>query len=620
MTSREIIPHRIVTVDLASGSTREEMTRASDIEAFLCGRGAAAHLLARRSFWRHDPFDPASPFVMASGLLNGSPWPASSRVHIAFRSPLTGIYGYANSGGSLGPHLAAHGILALELVGRADRPTTVEVSDAGIRLCDAADLWGRGVSETTSSLRAGRPLAAVACIGVAGERRVPLSAVMVDGERAAARCGGGAALGAKNVKAVVVHGGARARFPEAFLASCRAATARILATPGIADLSRWGTPLLVAIKNEHGDLPAMNHRRGQVPFADRIDADALEAYRVETKGCPGCPIRCGRVSEVRSGAHRSRSAGPEYETVDALGPDCLCGDVEALLHANALCNELGLDTISVGATIAFAMECHENGLLDDGELDLSWGNGDTVVALVERMARREGIGELLCGGVRAAALELGPAAAPYALHVKGLEIPGQEPRVAKSFGLGHATSNRGADHLYALPTVDVAGLDGAARRLLPDVYPRVLDPDDETSKAALVRFGEDYCAVSDALGVCKFTTTEMYALDPEHLADALGTLGMSFDAAHLLEAGERIVNLERLLNAHLGVEAHDDTLPARFTDEALCVERQGGVDAHRIHSLSSMIEEYYRLRGWAADGLPTALTLERLRLAEWRPS
>ncbi|MCX6099924.1 MAG: aldehyde ferredoxin oxidoreductase C-terminal domain-containing protein [Candidatus Bipolaricaulota bacterium] len=422
------------------------------------------------------------------------------------------------------------------------------------------------------------------------------------------------------MKAVVVHGGARARFPEAFLASCRAATARILAMPGIADLSRWGTPLLVAIKNEHGDLPAMNHRRGQVSFADRIDADALEAYRVETKGCPGCPIRCGRVSEVRSGAHRSRSAGPEYETVDALGPDCLCGDVEALLHANALCNELGLDTISVGATIAFAMECHENGLLDDGELDLSWGNGDTVVALVERMARREGIGELLCGGVRAAALELGPAAAPYALHVKGLEIPGQEPRVAKSFGLGHATSNRGADHLYALPTIDVAGLDGAARRLLPDVYPRVLDPDDETSKAALVRFGEDYCAVSDALGVCKFTTTEMYALDPEHLADALGTLGMSFDAAHLLEAGERIVNLERLLNAHLGVEAHDDTLPARFTDEALCVERQGGVDAHRIHSLSSMIEEYYRLRGWAADGLPTALTLERLGLAEWRPS
>jgi aldehyde:ferredoxin oxidoreductase len=617
MSSRSLALRRVITVDLGTGRVREEQEGADDRASFLGGRGAAALLLARRGFGNFEALDPAAPFVVAAGLLNGTPWPASSRVQMAFRSPLTGIYGYANAGGSLGPRLAAHGVLALVLEGRAQGPSVLEVGPSGIRLVDACRLWGRSVPDATAALREGRPGAAVACIGEAGENAVPLSAVMVDGERAAARCGGGAVLGSKNLKGIVVHGGAMSRPSEAFLACARAAAARILATPGVSDFSRWGTPFLVAIKNEHGDLPAMNHRRGQVPFADRVDADALEPYRVESRGCPGCPIRCGRISEVRSGPHRSRSAGPEYETIDALGPNCLCGDLEALLHANALCNEYGLDTISVGATIAFAMECHENGLLDDGEVDLRWGNADAVVGLIGRIARREGLGDLLAGGVRAAASEIGPAARDYALHVKGLEIPGQEPRVAKSFGLGHATSNRGADHLYALPTIDVAGLDAAARRLLPASYPQVLDLDDETTKAELVAFGEHYCAVSDALGVCKFTTTEMYALDPQDLADALTSIELPFDGGSLLEAGERIVNLERMLNARLGVDGRDDALPGRFTTEALPVERGGEADARRIRSLPAMLASYYCRRGWTSDGIPTAATLERLGLAEW---
>ncbi len=606
----------VITVDLGSATSCERAEDPTDPRRWLGGRGTAAHLLARRSFWRHDPLDPEAPFVLASGLLNGTPWPASSRVHMAFRSPLTGIYGYANAGGSLGPHLAAHGVVALELVGRAERPSILELGPPGVRVVDATTLWGKSVSETTAALREGRPSAAVACIGVAGEQRVPLAGVMVDGERAAARCGGGAFLGAKNLKGVVVHGGRAPRVSSEFAVRSRAAAAQILAAPGVSDFSRWGTPLLVAIKNEHGDLPTMNHRRGQVPFVDRVDADALEPYRAETRGCPGCPIRCGRVSEVRSGLHRSRSAGPEYETIDALGPNCLCGDLEALLHANALCNELGLDTISVGATIAFAMECHEHGLLNDPDLDLSWGNGDAVVGLIERIARREGLGALLAGGVRAAAREIGAAAGPFALHVKGLEIPGQEPRVAKGFGLGHATSNRGADHLYALPTIEVAGLEAAARRFLPLAYPGVLDPADESTKAELVKFGEDYCAVSDALGVCKFTTTEMYALAPDDLADALETLGMPFDAEQLLGVGERIVNLERVLNAHFGIDAREDRLPGRFTDEPMPVAH-GDADGHRIQSLGAMLSDYYRRRGWGANGLPTSATLDRLGLAEW---
>ncbi len=617
--SDSLAPRRVLSVDVETGACREEAEDAGDRASYLGGRGAAARLLAQRAFWRHEATDARAPFVVASGLLNGTPWPASSRVQIAFRSPLTGIYGYANAGGSLGPRLAAHGIAALELVGRAAGPVVVDVGPDKVEVRDAGGLWGRSVSETTAALRAGRQAAAVACVGIAGERGVPLASVIVDGERAAARCGGGAVLGAKNVKAIVVHGGRPPRVPDAFRRHARAAAERILATPGVADFSRFGTPVLVAIKNEHGDLPAMNHRRGQVDFAGRIDADALEPYRAASAGCPGCPIRCGRVSEVRAGRHRSRSAGPEYETIAALGSNCLCGDLEAVLHANALCNEFGLDTISVGGTIAFAMECHERGLLSDGDLDLDldWGKGDTIVALVERIARREGVGELLGRGVRHAAREIGPEATRYALHVKGLEVPGQEPRIAKSFGLGHATSNRGADHLYALPTIDVAGLDGAARRLLPGVYPRVLDMADEATRASLVQFGEDYCAVSDALGVCKFTTTEMYALDPEHLAQALDALGLPMDAKRLLEVGERIVNLERLMNGRLGVDGRADALPARFLEEPLEVAHGDALDEHRIESLPSMLSDYYRLRGWGEDGLPTAAVLERLGLADW---
>lgn len=608
---------RVVHVDLESGAVRDDVLGDAASDQYLGGRGVAAQRLAEGQFWRHAPLDPEAPFVVAPGLLSGTPWPASSRVHMSFRSPLTRIYGYANAGGSFGPGLAAHGIAALELVGRARRPSVVEVGPLGVRLRDAETLWGRSVSETTGILREGTKAGAVACIGIAGERQVPLAAVMVDGERAAARCGGGAVLGSKNVKAIVVHGGSMRRARPEFVAQARAATAKILATPGIGDFSRWGTPFLVAIKNEHGDLPAMNHRRGQVAFADRIDADALEPYRVESKGCPGCPIRCGRVSEVRAGRHACRSAGPEYETIDALGPNCLCADLEALLHANALCNELGLDTISVGATIAFAMECHERGLLDDPELDLSWGTPETVVGLVERIARREGLGEMLGAGVRAAAESIGPEATPYALHVKGLEIPGQEPRIAKGFGLGHATSNRGADHLYALPTVDVAGLDGAARRLLPEVYPRVLDLDDESTKPALVAFGEDYCAVSDAVGVCKFTTTEMYALDPSDLANAISCLGRALSGEELLEVGERIVNLERLLNVRFGPDGTADELPRRFVDEPIDVARGASSTEHRVRSLPAMLAAYYARRGWGSDGVPRAETVARLGLAHW---
>ncbi|MGD2207273.1 MAG: aldehyde ferredoxin oxidoreductase C-terminal domain-containing protein, partial [Anaerolineae bacterium] len=337
----------------------------------------------------------------------------------------------------------------------------------------------------------------------------------------------------------------------------------------------------------------------------------------KTKGCYACPIRCGRVTDVVE--------GPEYETLNALGPLCGVDDPGVILHANRLCNDLGLDTISTGVAIAFAMECCQRGLLDDPELSLDWGDSRTVLGLIERISRRRGLGDLLAEGVRRAAKALGGAAPRYALHVKGLELPRQEPRIAKGFGLGHVTSNRGADHLYALPTVDLAGNLEAARRLFPaEIVPALMDTDDETYKPDLVIFGEHYGAVSDALGVCKFTTTETYALYPEDLAAGLSTLwGREVPADELLTAGERIVNMERLYNTRLGLSRADDRLPARFVEEPLPVHTFDGgepsaepVHVGRLRDLDGMLDRYYRLRGWDQDGRPTPETLRRLDLAE----
>ncbi|MDD5220763.1 MAG: aldehyde ferredoxin oxidoreductase family protein [Candidatus Bipolaricaulis sp.] len=604
-------------VDLSLGSTEIADTPDDRLGAFLGGRGYGASLLYDLVPPGVGPLDPGNALILTSGLFSGTSWPAASRYHLTFRSPLTGCYGYANAGGKLGPFLAACGFDAVAVRGRAESPVYLLVDCGAVAILPAGDLWGRMTGETEEILHRRYPEAAVAGIGPAGEHGVRFAAVISDGGRAAARTGGGAVFGSKNLKAVVVAKAPLRRAPTAFLGEARRAAEQLLAAPSIANLSRWGTPFLTAIKNEIGDLPTRNHQRGQVSFVDRIDAEALEAYKAATKGCFGCPIRCGRVSTVPAGAYACTTAGPEYETVDSLGPQCDCGDPEAVIYANMLCNELGLDTLSTGATIAFAMECHERGLLDDAELSLEWGDPASVVEAIRRIASRVGVGDLLSAGVRAAAAALGGDARRYAMEVKGLEIPSQEGRVAKGFGLGHATSNRGADHLYALPTIDTAGLEEAARRHLDHVFPAVMDPADERYKPDLVVFSEHYCAVADALGVCKFSTVETHTLHPEDLARGACALGVEITADDLLRSGERIVNLERMYNVRLGLSAKDDRLPARFTDEPMPVRRGERVTHHVIERFDEMLARYYALRGWDDDGIPTPETLRDLGLDRW---
>ncbi len=439
-------------------------------------------------------------------------------------------------------------------------------------------------------------------------------------------------MGSKNLKAIQVHGRSGESLPADFLEQARRAFAKVRDHPNVVGLRDWGTVVLMRPKNQVGDLPARNHQLGQVPWIDRVDAHAIARYTYQTKACFSCPIRCSRITRIENGPFVGELEGPEYETTDALGPMCWVSDPEVIIQANRMCNDFGLDTISTGVVIAFAMECHEHGLLRADDFSLEWGDANTVLDLIEHIARREGLGDLLSEGVCRAAERIGGHAPYYAMHVKGMELPRQEPRIAKGFGLGHATSNRGADHLYALPTIDLAGNLDAARHLFPaEIVPALMQTDNEAYKPDLIVFTEHYCAVSDALGICKFSTAETYALYPEDLAAGLSALwGREVSSEELLTAGERIVNLERVYNVRLGLTRADDHLPKRFLAEPLAIyafERNGATgEMHasseplhigRLQDFEAMLDRYYYLRGWDKNGIPTPETLRRLELDQW---
>jgi len=601
---------------------------------YLGGRGYATKLLFDRVGPEVEPLSPENLLIFSIGPLGGTPWPTSGRGHVTFKSPLTGAYGHANSGGDFGAELAKASFDALVITGQAESPVYLYVTDDQVEIRPAGDLWGLEVSPLSDRLE---PLGKVTCIGPAGENMTRIAAIMNDRSRAAGRAGGGAVMGSKRLKAVVVKAAGRRKVPPEFRQRAIAASKLLRTTPQLEDLRRYGTSFLVGIKNISGDLPAKNHQLGQVPFVTKVDAQALDKYVVKGKGCYACPLLCGRVSEVPDGPYACHTGGPEYETIDALGPMTWLSDMEAIIYANLRCNELGLDTISTGVVIAFAMECHEKGILGDEALgdealSLAWGDPDTVLGLIERIAHRRGLGDTLADGVKRAAEHIGRGAERYAMHVKGLETPRQEPRIAKGFGLGHVTSARGADHLYALPTIDLAGLWDVAQRYFPEeILDELMDTDNETYKADEVVLGEHYCALSDALGVCKFTTSEDFTLHPDDLAEGLSLLwDREVTVEELTAAGERIVNLERLYNVRQGLGRADDCLPKRFTEEPLDVweftpdpETGWGTRSAEpvragalVRDLDAMLDRYYDLRGWDREGRPTQKTLARLGIGD----
>lgn len=619
-------------INLSTGTIKVEKTDPELLQKYLGGRGLGAKYLYDTVKPGIDPFGPENRIIFTNGLFSGTPWPSASRYHVTFKSPATDGYGYANSGGGFGPELALAGYDALIFQGISPYPVYLKISDDSISLENAEHLWGKKTGEVQDLLLgAGTPTGAngrVACIGPAGENLVRISSIINDYGRAAARGGPGAVMGSKKLKAIHVKASTKGNSSPELREEIKKLNKHLRTDPKMQGLIDTGTVFLMRIKNVSGDLPAKNHQLGQVPFIDKMDGKALKEYRTKRMGCRFCPVLCSCESiGIGSDGNPIHTEGPEYETTDALGPVVWNDNVNIIIEGNYLCNDLGLDTISTGKVIGFAMECHEKGILSDDDFSLEWGDACTILGLIKSISYRKGIGNLLAEGTKRAAEMIGKGAEAYAMQVKGLEIPEQDPRASKAFGLGHAVSNRGADHLYGLPAIDLGGNFEVARKIFPaEIVDELMDIPNEKYKADLLIYGEHFCALSDAFGICKFTTTEEYSLLPEDFLPGLKIMGHEHDTNSILQAGERIVNLERLFNIREGFDRKDDTLPKRFTEEAMPIyaneinpetgETTLGkqIGSVIINDLDSMVSRYYMLRGWDENGKPMPEIIETLGL------
>jgi len=607
---------KILRVDLTAGEARAEEVPEAVYRDYIGGGGIAARMLYDESGADTYPLGEDNPLIFMTGPFTGTKVPTSGRHQITAKSPLTGIFGECDVGGGWGVALKSCGYDGIVFTGRAARPVYLLLRGDGpgeAELLDAGDLWGLDTFETNARIRARHGSAfAVSCIGLAGEKRLAIAAIAHDGEdaRMAGRCGLGAVMGAKNLKAVAAAGGRGLPVADEarFAASQRAVVSRMVEhTMG---LKLYGTAGGVVGAEQMGDLPLRNWSMGGWAEAERLSGVLMrDTILRRNYYCAACPIGCGRVVEITEGPYAGvRGAGPEYETLGMLGACCLVSDLEAVTYAADLCNRAGVDTIETGAAVALAMECYEKGLLSRGDLDgvrAQWGSAEAMVALVRLACAGEGAGALLAKGVRGMAREIGGEAQSLAMHVKGLALPAHDPRCFNSLAVGYATSNRGACHLQG------ATYFFEKTALLPELgYAEPQDRKGVAGKGRLNYDAQNVMSVFDSLKMCKFALYGRVTLTDviEWLSSAAGH-ETTLDA--LLRAGERIFNLKRLYNIRCGVTGKDDVLPGRI----LHTPRRDAGTGDNVPPLAAMLDEYYAARGWDLNGIPTDERLSALKLA-----
>ena len=592
---------KLLRVNLNTGEiTKEELDMAL-AKKFVGGRGLGSYFLAEEVDPAVDALSAENKLIFATGPLTGSQAPASGRYMVVTKSPLSGTVASSNSGGFWGAELKRAGYDMIIVQGRSDKPCYISINDDAVEIRSAESCWGKLVSETTDLLleEAADAKARVLTIGPAGERQLLLACIMNDRYRAAGRSGVGAVMGSKNLKAIVVRGSGKVApgKPEAakeVLKRVRQALKENDITSK--GLPTYGTSVLVNVINEHGMYPTRNFQRGHFETAEKVSGEALaEQYLVKNVACYACPIACGRRVKVGD----EQGEGPEYETLWAYSADCGVDDLAAVIRANNWCNEYGLDTISSGTTIACAMELYEKGYIKPDEIDgpaLEFGSSEAIVEWTRKMGAGEGFGARLAAGSYRLAESYG--AAELSMSVKKLEMPAYDPRGVQGHGLEYATSNRGGCHVRGyMISPEILGI------------PEKLDRFSVDGKAGWVKRIQDLTAVIDSIGLCLFTS---FALGPEHYRDMYNAIvGEDWTTEEMLEAGERIWNLERRFNLKAGVGAEEDRLPRRLLEEPI----QAGAKEGQVHRLAEMLPEYYQERGWDAKGVPTKERLVQLGLA-----
>ncbi|MDB5042557.1 MAG: Aldehyde ferredoxin oxidoreductase [Candidatus Eremiobacteraeota bacterium] len=592
-------PRDLLEIDLSACTARRTALGDDVFADALGGVGLAVRLIDERVRGPLDPLGADNPIVFAAGPFASTPVPAANKHALATISPLTGLLNEGLSSSHFSAVLRRCGLAAIVVTGTADEWTTVVIESGSVRFEDAAPLVGLSARETTRALREsyGDRSVRVCAIGVAGERGVRYAAVENDG-RQAGRGGTGAVFGAKRLKAVVLRGRGEVRIADPERTATISATLRERAVgPKTAKYRVLGTGANLRVLQRMGQLPTRNFTAATFDGAERVTPERAResrgSYLELRAGCAGCPVQCEHLY-VRKDRDRRSAAASEYESVWAFGPNCGVDDLDAVLDAIGLCDELGLDTISAGSAIAFAMECAEHGLVarDAFGPELRFGNGAVLVPAIQAIAQRHGLGDVLADGVRAAAERIGGGAERFAMHAKGLELPGYEPRTLPTYALGLSTCTRGACHNRAA-TYDRDLRNPSEER-------------DDTERARDAIEAEDRAVAWDSLVLCKFVRDCFEDFESEAAALWSAVSGVPLDASGLREAAQRTWQRKRAINARLGWTPADDTLPERFFTEPIPEGSNAGrrIDPERLSELRAT---YETLRREAGSAVPVGL-------------
>ena len=609
----------ILRVNLSKDKVSTESPDEVFYRRYVGGEGFVAYYLLKELETGIDPLGPENKLIFAAGPVTGAPIPGSGRNSIGAKSPLTGGFGESEVGGHWGAELKHAGFDAVIIEGKSDSPVYLWIHDGEAEIRDASHIWGKETGDAQRIIRKelNDKLVRVALIGPGGERLVRYACVIVDLKDAAGRTGMGAVMGSKNLKAVAVRGHGRTEVSDG---------------KALTELSRWlsqrlegfwaheyGTGSNLDAGVASGNLPIRNFRDGDFPNANALSAETIkETVRIGMEGCYACSVRCKKIVKIDEPFTVDPIyGGPEYETLAALGSNCGVDDLKAVCKANELCNRYSIDTISAGVSIAFAMECYENGLLTDedtGGLKLNFGNAEAMLKMVEMICKREGLGDLLAEGVKRASEKIGKESEKFAVHVKGQEVPMHEPRFKRSLGIGYAVSPTGADHMHNLHdtilTVRGQQLDNlAALGILEPIPLEDLGP---RKVRALIYF-VDWRVLDNCLLLCDFLPWNY--IQKTDIVRAV--TGWNTTAWELMKIGERATTMARIFNIREGFKKQDDWLPERFfhpkTSGALS---KTAIDPEKLRNA---IDTYYKMMGWDENGVPTREKLEELDIG-WAAS
>ena len=605
---------KITRVDLSTGRVEDLAVEDGLVRSLLGGVGIGSHLYLENYDLAADPLSPQNPLMFLAGPLTGTNLPGSGRFTVCAKSPLTGIWGFGNCGGRFGPELKSSGRDGIIIEGRASEPVYLDADENEVRIEPARELWGQTTWEAEDRLKEkyaeGRKVQ-VCSIGPAGENRVRFAAIAHDRGDFVGRCGMAAVMGSKNLKAVAVRGTKKVEAARTDECKAVAEQAREELKKAIVanSIKAMGTNVGLAFGLHTGDVPIKNWSLGQDPAAaDTIGAKPYtEKYLTRGTACSACPIACKRQVAVKEGKYQTEEVpGPEYETVVNFGTMLQNHDLPAIIRANTLCNQLGMDTVSCGASIAFAMDLWEREIIgpkDTGGLELKWGNIEAVLSLIPQIAAKEGFGEMLAEGSDRMAARFGPEAKSYLTTVKGLEAPAHDPRAFHGLGLLYAMSPRGACHIKHLGV-----------QMFSNLYPHAsvgvpgkIKAQTSEGAARLAAVAEDLGAQADAAVICIFVQV---SLKPEtYLAMLRAATGWDYDLEEMLNIGRRIWTLLRGITNLQGISVQDDRLPKKLlTPPAEGPHAQSQID------FELMRKEYYEIRGLDAGGRPLPERCQRLGL------